>query len=89
MEQPEDLETAIRRIDTAMEAACKDALELRRNPHPRGNPWWNEDCMKAQADTRATRPGPARKTATKVLKQTIIDAKWKWVHEKLHQAVDT
>ena len=87
-EQPADLETAIRRLDTAIESACKDTLEPRCNPHPRGNPWWNDDCTKAQAETCAARPGLARKTTAKILKQTILDAKRKWAHEKLHQAVD-
>jgi hypothetical protein len=43
--QPKDLETAIHRLDTAIETACKESLEPRRNPHPRGVPWWNDECI--------------------------------------------
>jgi hypothetical protein len=87
-DQPKDLKTAIHHLDTAIETACKESLEPRCNPHLHGVPWWNDECTQAQAKTRATRPGPACKSATKILKQTILDTKWKWAHEKLHQAVD-
>jgi hypothetical protein len=43
-DQPEELEEAIRCLDAAIEATCKDTLKPCRNPHPCGAPWWNNNC---------------------------------------------
>jgi hypothetical protein len=47
MDQLEDLKATINRFDSAIEAACKDALEPQRNPHSCGTPWWNNNCTRA------------------------------------------
>jgi hypothetical protein len=87
-DQPDDLEAVINCLDTAIEAACKDTLEPHHNPHPHRVFWWNDDCIQAQAETHTAQLGSAQKAATRTLKQTITEAKQKWAHKKLHQAVN-
>jgi hypothetical protein len=47
-----------------------------------------DECTRLHTIIRSTLPGPQHKAASKALKLSITQAKHKWAHDQLHQAVD-
>ena len=75
-------------FDHLVQAACKETLKPCRNPHPKGAKWWTDECTRLHTVVHTTPPGPQRKAASKAFKAGVTQAKCKWAHDRLHQAVD-
>ena len=80
-------QTSLKLFDDAIQIASQRTLKPKRGLDPKGTRWWNDEC--SVAHTQAwTATGEARHEVSLNLKRTVIAAKRKWAHDRLHHALD-
>ena len=70
-----------KQVHEAMQQATAASMEPRKAYHPRGAPWWNNDCAEAAWTLRETVTTEDRKRQSARLRAVARKAKRKWADE--------
>ena len=63
---------------TAIQMATTATMKPRRPFHPKGSPWWNNDCTQAMEDLQTVESAEDRKCCTACLRAVAQKAKQSW-----------
>jgi hypothetical protein len=68
--------------------ACQRHLDKIKPGPPKGAVWWNDDCSAKLHLLRSSTVGEKRKTASRIFRSTVREAKQSWAHQQLFENAD-